>query len=265
LAERVLAAEGSPGNVVLDLDGCLYVADVAVDGARESLERLRYNGFTILFATNNSTKSTEVVADRIQSITGFEVAPESVITSAAAAATMLTPQDHPVLPIGEAGLVGTLVEAGVAVTEDPREARSVIVGLDRAITYDRIRRAAQAVLLGARFIGTNPDATFPTSSVPTPGAGALIAAVERASGTAPEFAGKPYEPMRRAVAAVLAPGPTWVVGDRAETDIAFGKLGGWRTVLVLTGLTADIGEVPSELRPDHVLASVAGLPGIIGV
>ena len=263
MAERVLAADGPPGNVVFDLDGCLYVDDIPVPGARQCLESLRDHGCTVLFATNNSTKTAEVVAERLRAITGFATSPGSVVTSVAAALTLLTGADHPVLPIGEAGLVGTLVEADVAVTDDPHAARTVIVGLDRAISYDRIRRAAQAVLLGARFIGTNPDATFPTATLPAPGAGAIIAAVERASGTAPEYAGKPFEPMRRAVEKLLAPGPTWVVGDRPETDVAFGRGAGWATVLVLTGVTATVNGLPDDLRPTRVITSVADLAEVV--
>jgi 4-nitrophenyl phosphatase len=249
--------------VVFDLDGCLYVGDEPVAGARETLERLRDGGFRLLFATNNSTKSAEVVADRLGVITGFTPDPAAVVTSADAAASMLREGDQPVMPIGEAGLVATLVASGIAVTEDPSEARTVMVGLDRAISYDRIRRASQAVILGARFIGTNPDATFPTSSIPTPGAGAIIAAVERAGGRAPEFAGKPYEPMRRAIESRLGEGPTWMVGDRPDTDIACGRLAGWKTVLVLTGVVADAAGLPPEATPHHVIASVASLPELL--
>lgn len=264
MARRVLAGGGEPGNVVFDLDGCLYVGDEPIAGARKTLQRLRSRGFRLLFATNNSTKTAEVVADRLEAITGFTTSPDTVITSADAATTMLQDGDQPVMPIGEAGLVGTLIAHGVSVTEEPSEARTVMVGLDRAISYDRIRRAAQAVILGARFIGTNPDATFPTNSVPVPGAGAIIAAVERAGGRPPEFAGKPFAPMRAAIERRLGGGPTWMVGDRPDTDIACGRLAGWKTVLVLTGVVGDADGLPPESTPDHVIPSVAALPAILG-
>lgn len=249
--------------MVFDLDGCLYVGDQPVPGARKTLERLRARGFRLLFATNNSTKTAEVVADQLGMIIGFTPPPEAVITSADAATAMLGEEDEPVMPIGEAGLVGTLVANGVSMTEEPSVARTVMVGLDRAISYDRIKRAAQAVILGARFIGTNPDATFPTDSVPVPGAGAIIAAVERAGGRSPEFAGKPFEPMRRAIEGRLGGGPTWMVGDRPDTDIACGRLAGWTTVLVLTGVVADAEGLAPELTPDHVIPSVATLPRVM--
>jgi len=170
-----------------------------------------------------------------------------------------------VLPIGEAGLVATLVDAGFEVTDTPELARSVVVGLDRAISYDRIRRASHAVMLGARFIGTNHDPTFPTAGVPDPGAGSIVAAVERAAGRPAEFAGKPHAPMRAAIEARLGPGPTWMVGDRPDTDVACGARAGWATVLVMTGVAPEPETLTGESRPDHVLATVAGLADLLGV
>jgi len=261
MAHRVLAGTPGPGNVILDLDGCLYVDDEAVPGARRALEVLMGAGLRLVFATNNSTKTATVVAERVEQIVGIPVDPAAVVTSAMAAASMLTDHDRPVLAIGERGLADTISAAGLALTDDPAAARAVVVGLDRGISYERLQRASHAVLLGARFIGTNPDATFPTRGVPDPGAGSIIAAVERAGGRAPEYAGKPHDPMRRCVEALLGSGPTWVVGDRAETDLAFGGTGGWTTVLVMTGVTRDASA--ADPQPNHVLDSVAGLASLI--
>ena len=63
----------------------------------------------------------------------------------------------------------------------------------------------------------------------------------------------------------LASGPVVMVGDRPETDLATGKAEGWTTVLALTGVTTDASEVPEVFRPDHVIDSIADLPGLLGV
>ena len=251
--------------MVLDLDGCVYVGAEAVPGAREALEAVAAAGCEVIFATNNSTKTREAVAERLREITGFGVGPDRIVTSARAAAGILTDADDPVLPIGESGLVAAIMDAGFQVTEDPDRARSVVVGLDRAISYDRIRRAAHAAILGARYIATNHDPTFPTSGVPAPGSGSIVAAVERASGRAAEFAGKPHPPMLAAIEAILGSGDTWMVGDRPDTDIACGNRAGWTTVLVRTGVAPDPDSLEGEQRPDHVLDTVAGLPGLLGL
>ena len=251
------------GNVVLDLDGCLYVGREPVPGTAEALWEMRRRGFQIVLATNNSTRTPEAVAGRVGEITGFPVSPDLVVTSGMAAGSMLSPEDQPVLVVGEAGLRLTLEAAGLRLTEDAAEAATVVVGLDRRFDYERLTKAMQAVLLGSRLVATNEDPTFPTDGVPVPGAGAIVAAVEGGSGAAAEYAGKPHPPMRRVISHRLGPGPTWVVGDRPETDLALGKAEGWTTVLVLTGVTGSPSAVPADLEPDHIIDSVADLPGLL--
>jgi len=64
-----------------------------------------------------------------------------------------------------------------------------VVGLDRRLTYDHLRIAAQALGRGARFVATNRDPTYPTESGPWPGGGAIVAALETATGRVAEVVG----------------------------------------------------------------------------
>ncbi len=248
------------GNVVCDLDGVVYLSDTAVPGAGAALSEIDRRGYRLLFATNAPIRTPEAVALHITSVSGYPAAPDQVVTSAMAAAEVLSPADAPVLVVGEAGLGVTLQRSGFSLTEDPREARAVVVGLDRRLTYDHLRIAAQALLGGARFIASNRDPTYPTEFGPWPGGGAIVAALEAATGRTAEVVGKPHPPMRDAIRRRLGSGPTWVVGDRPETDLALGRAEGWTTVLVLTGVVEDPAQVPEALRPDLVLATIAELP-----
>ena len=87
-------------------------------------------------------------------------------------------------------------------------------------TSTRCTARQSAILGGARLIGTNDDATYPTPDGPIPGGGALLAAVAKASGATPVVAGKPYEPMAALVHAEVGPlgAGSMMVGDRLETD-----------------------------------------------
>lgn len=249
--------------MVFDLDGCLYVGGEAIPGARAAVEALATASWRVIAATNNSTLDAASVSERIERITGIVIPADRIVTSGLAAVRLLSDADAPVLVVGEDGLRATLRAAGVELTEDPETARCVLVGLDRGIDYDRIRRAMAAILGGARFVATNRDATFPTGDVPEPGAGAIVAAVERATGVEPTYAGKPDEPMRLAIASTLGPGRTVMVGDRLDTDIALGRAAGWETILVMTGVTHDDHDIPEDLRPDHVVASIASVPATL--
>jgi len=260
-----VAGENVPvnGTVILDLDGVVYIGDTAIAGAGAALRSLHDAGLQLLFATNNSWRTRSEGASKIERLTGYPASPEQFISSSSAAGGMLRPNDGPVLFLGGPGIAEAIGECGLAVTEDPLTARSVIVGVDFGVDYAKLTAAMRAVGNGARFIGTNHDATFPTSDGLLPGAGAIVAAVSTAAGQEPELAGKPFEPMRARLRSMLGDGPVWMVGDRPDTDLAMAEIEGWRSVLVLTGVVSDPAEVCPA--PDAVLASIADLPDHVGI
>lgn len=55
-----------------------------------------------------------------------------------------------------------------------------------------------------------------------------------------------------------------MVGDRLDTDILFGKRGGLKTLLVMTGVSTshDLETASADTRPDYVLDSLADLMNI---
>ena len=174
-----------------------------------------------------------------------------VLTSAAAAATLVEPGER-VLVCGGPGIVEALTARGAVPVADG-DADAVMVGFDRGFDYERLRIAATAVRRGARLIGTNADPTYPTPEGLIPGGGSILAAVATASGVAPIVAGKPNEPMAALVRARLGPGGT-MVGDRHDTDGLLAHRLDYRFVLVLTGSTTVLD--PSEPPPDLVAADV---------
>jgi 4-nitrophenyl phosphatase len=232
-------------EVICDLDGVLYRGDTPVGGSPEALARLMGSGVGVTFVTNNSTKSPSETAAKISRITGVEVDGSTVVTSSMAAASMLGPSDAPALAVGEPGVTDALVQAGVELADNWRTARSVVVGMDWGITYEIIANASGAVRLGARFVATNNDPTFPTADRLLPGAGAVVAAIATASGQEPEVAGKPHQPIRDLLGA-RGIGDAWVIGDRLDTDIALASDNpNWRSILVMTGVTGagdDVGQ-----------------------
>ncbi len=255
---EVVADWGEIGNVVCDLDGVVYRGAHPIPGAGDALRALVERGVHVLFATNNSTRTPHQTARRIRELTAFAADPDQVVGSAEAAALHLAAGRPGTYVVGEEGIVAALAGRGVPQTDEDAEA--VVVGLDRDFTYEKLHKAAAFIRSGAAFVATNTDVTFPDQAGLHPGAGALVAAVEAASGVAPVVAGKPHAPMRRLIVERLRPGRTVVVGDRPETDLALARAAGWLGVLVLTGVVNDATEVPDAHRPDVVLDSIADLP-----
>ncbi|GMR01755.1 MAG: HAD-IIA family hydrolase [Acidimicrobiia bacterium] len=248
---------------MFDLDGVVYVGSVPVDGAASAMLELRDRGWQLLFATNNSSKTPTSVTEVLRDRAGISVDPSAVITSGMAAAVYLRNNGlESAYVLGSPQLKDTVETYGVAVVESSTP-DAVLVGLDRSLTYDKIDQAARAVRNGAAFVATNTDPTFPTSTGEVPGAGTIVAAVATASGSRFVTCGKPERPMIDLVSERIVTERVVMVGDRPETDTAFAIAAGWESVLTLTGVTATADDIPRHLVPNHVVASVAELPGIL--
>ena len=94
-----------------------------------------------------------------------------------------------------------------------------------------------------------------------PGAGALAALIEKASGVSPFVIGKPNPLMMRTALNYLDvhSEETMMIGDRMDTDIAAGVMSGLETILVLSGVTSREDIVRYPYRPTQVVDSVADI------
>jgi 4-nitrophenyl phosphatase len=225
--------------LILDMDGVLWRNDEAIGNLGLIFNRIAHNGWRVIFATNNATRTTHQYADLLASFS-VKAKASQVITSATAVTDYLLnnfPGGGGVYIVGEHGVIKDCEEKGYYLSEDGVVA--VIVGFDRSLTYEKLMKATLLIRKGIPFIGTNPDLTFPTPQGLIPGAGSIIAAVSAATGVTPIIVGKP-EPLMYRIALErldLTPGEVLVVGDRLETDIACAQVMGCRTALVLSGVT----------------------------
>lgn len=247
--------------LIVDMDGVLYRGETAIPGAAEFLGWLEGRGFPYLLVTNNSTLDPEAYEAKLARM-GIAVPASRIVTSAMATAEYLARNLHArarVYMIGESGLERALRERGFILTGDAPDA--VVVGMDRAVNYDKLRTATLAIRAGARFIATNPDRTLPTEAGLVPGAGAIVAAVAAATDRTPIVIGKPEPPLLElAIDRLGRPRQrTAALGDRLETDIAGAKRLGLAAILVLSGVTPEPPPPESEVQPDWVFPSVREL------
>ncbi len=244
-------------GVVLDIDGVCVTGKTAIPGAAEAVTRLRDAGTALLFATNNSTRTPEQVAAMLTEAGISAQAPE-VLTSSEAAAALLAPGTRCYV-VGMDGLREPLAARGCVLTTDPFAAEACVVGMDTSLVFSVLADAALAIGAGARFIGTNPDTSFPTERGPVPGNGALLAALRTTTGVEPEVAGKPHAALFDAAAARLPDGPRLMVGDRLDTDVAGAAAQGWDTALVLSGVSSAADAEASPVTPTYLAADLAAL------
>ncbi|PIE31635.1 MAG: HAD family hydrolase [Ilumatobacter coccineus] len=232
---------GSPDIVLCDLDGVVWLAHTPIAGAPEAIARLRDEGITVVFVTNNSGPT---IAQHEAALAKIGIPAEGAVVSSALAGAFLVNPGERVLTVGGPGVVEAVTARG-AIPVDPRdepgEVDAVVVGLRRDFDYSMMDRAASAIRAGARYVATNSDATYPTPTGAQPGAGSLVAAVTTASGTEPIFGGKPHTPIGRVVQELV--GERWdldrvvVIGDRVSTDGDFARALGCRYGLVRSGVT----------------------------
>jgi HAD superfamily hydrolase (TIGR01450 family) len=245
---------------VVDLDGVIWLSSDPIPGAADAVRRLRASGRRLVFFTNNSFSLRREMLAKFAAH-GIDCAPEELMSSSQVAASLLQPGER-ALVLGGAGIVEALQAAGVevvAMADAERGPRpdAVVVGLDLDVQIQRLTVASRTVAAGARFIGTNDDATFPTPDGPLPGGGAILAAVAYASGCKPVIAGKPYEPAAALIRATLG-SIAVVVGDRPETDGGLAQRLGARFALVRSGVTPPGVEV-HDPHPDFDALDLAAL------
>jgi 4-nitrophenyl phosphatase len=260
--------------VIFDLDGVLYRGERALPGAVDVVARLRKSGKRVLYATNNSTRTRQEYVERLRGF-GFPCDIDDVITSAWATARYLVnkglrPRDP--LVVGMAGLRTELKDVGLLQHEHavphPFTAASgepadiVIVGLHQAVTYDDLAEAQRALVAGAPFIAANKDIAYPVEGRLLPGAGAIVAALETATGRVAVCVGKPepfmfQEALRRAGA---SGDEAVVVGDSLQTDVLAAHRVGAIGILITTGVTSEAAASSGDgIHADGVIASLQDL------
>jgi 4-nitrophenyl phosphatase len=228
--------------VILDMDGVLWHGDTPLPGMADLLHFLRGRRIGFLLVTNNSSLTPESYSQKIGRL-GAEVVPDEIITSAVATGDYLKTTARPgerVFVIGEDGLKQAIQKAGLRIASvDDLQADYVVCGMDRDLNWIKLANATINLRRGARFIGTNPDLTFPTEEGIAHGNGAILAALTAASGKKPVIIGKPFPYLFQQSIRRLGVPKTRiaVIGDRLETDILGAKRAGLKSILVLTGVT----------------------------
>ncbi|PBB06291.1 TIGR01457 family HAD-type hydrolase [Salimicrobium humidisoli] len=236
-------------GLLLDLDGTMYRGNEVIQEAPFFVEECRKRGIPYVFLTNNSSKQPVQVADKLNGM-GIHALPEQVYTSSMAAAAYIQRKfsEPNVFMIGEEGLESALLAGGATLTEE--NADVVVVGIDRELSYDKLRKAALNIQNGAAFVSTNKDRAIPTEEGMLPGNGAVTEAIALTAGISPVYVGKPEALIVEEALEVLGVSKeeALLVGDNYETDISAGIYAGVDTLMVETGATSfeDLNEVESQ-------------------
>jgi NagD protein len=245
-------------GLLIDMDGVVYAGDSLIPGADLFISRLLKENIPFMFMTNQRTR---VDAARKLDKLGIKVKEDHVYTSAMATGKFLASQipGGTAYVLGEGGLLSSLHENGIAlVNTDPD---FVVLGEGRNFTLEMVQRAVDMILAGAKFVITNRDPSPKKKGWDNLGIAATSAMIEEATGIKAFVVGKPSPVMMRSArkALGLETAETTIIGDTMGTDIRGGVQMGYKTILVLTGMTKKEDLPRYAFKPDLVVASAGDI------
>lgn len=250
-------------NVILDLDGCVWVGPTTTPRAPEAIAALREAGRRLTFVTNDGRRSPEEYVRKLCSL-GCTAAVEEIVSVGAALQHRLAElRPTGTFVIGSPAVFRHVSDAGQRILNGTPMAESaelvVVVGHDE-LTYGELRTATRAVLGGAEMLAGARDATFPGDGGLCPGDGAILAALEYATGATAATVGKPDPQMFVTALDRMGPGRTLVVGDRLDADLRGATAAGLDGAIVLTGVTTrEDAEAAVDPAPVAIASDLATL------
>jgi HAD superfamily hydrolase (TIGR01450 family) len=253
-------------GLLVDLDGVVWIGREPVPGSAEALRGLIEGGKPIVFVTNNPGRAASTYVERLHEA-GVPAEKGSVVTAGMVTATLAAERAGAgagCFAIGAPAFKETVAAAGLELLdgEAGREARAVLVSGHRDFDYEELLIATLALQRGAMLFATSRDPTLPMPGGPWPGTGAILAAVETATGAVAEIGGKPERHLfELARERIPGAGRVAMVGDRISSDIEGGRRAGLETILVLTGASTREEAEGAERPPDHVVDDLRALVG----
>ena len=228
---------------LLDMDGTIYLENDLIDGAADFINWLRDTGKDYVFLTNNSSKSADAYLEKLKRL-NIPADRSNMFTSGQAACIFLNDlkPNAKLYVVGTESLKAELRANGFVVAEGPdADVDFLLVGYDTELTYQKLVDACELLTREENpvpFYATNPDWVCPAQKGKyLPDCHTMCDMLERATGKAPFYIGKPRKEM--ALGAIKFkggdPAKTALVGDRLYTDVACGVNAGIASVFVLSG------------------------------
>jgi len=247
-------------GLLIDMDGVIYGGDILIPGADTFITRLLNENIPFTFMTNNSQRTPLEAVRKLRKL-GIEVTENHIYTSAMATAKFLASQvpKGTAYVLGEGGLISSLHDHGITLVDT--EPDFVVLGEGRNFTLEMVQRAVDMILAGAKFITTNRDPSPKKKGWNNLGIAATTAMIEEATGIKAFVVGKPGPVMMRSSRKHigLETADTTVIGDTMDTDIQGGVQMGYRTILVLSGISKNEELKKYAFKPDLVVNSVSDI------
>jgi HAD superfamily hydrolase (TIGR01458 family) len=254
---------GAIRDVLLDLDGVMYVGDQPIAGAAAAVAALQDAGLGLRFVTNTTERSrAQTIAKLVRM--GLDPADEEVVTPAALARRHCLDAGYRTVALIMNDDVKVDFHDLEQVSEGPD---AVIMGdLGSAFGFEILNRAFRMVMDGAELVALQKNRFWLAEGGLSLDAGPFVAAIEYATGRKATVVGKPSKSFFELVLEGLGsePGRAAMVGDDVETDVGGAMRAGLAGILVRTGKYRQDFVASSGITPTATVDSIADVPALIG-
>ncbi|MBQ9070310.1 MAG: HAD-IIA family hydrolase [Clostridia bacterium] len=249
---------------LLDMDGTIYLDNDLFDGTLDFLDKVREKGGKYLFVTNNSSKSVDAYVNKLNKL-GIKADESNFLTSTDATILYLE-ANYPgkkFYAMGTESFIKQLSDAKINIVTDVEDdIFGIVISNDNELTFKKLDDICKLLTKGvSAYIATNPDWVCPTSFGYVPDCGSFAWMIEKATGKAPHFIGKPRPEMLTLAMEKYgySKEESLMVGDRVYTDIAAGYNAGIDTVFVLSGEGTMEDAENTDTKPTYIMKNIREL------
>ena len=220
--------------IATDLDGTIYKGQTLIDGVKEGLLEIINEGIEIYYTTNNSSQTPSEIKDKLKNLLNLNIDISKIITPLVIFENMFSDNKLNVFIYGSENLDKYIKNLNMNVTS-LENAELILIGRKEENNYSEINEIINNVSLGKNILSLNKDLTFPTEFGEKAGNGAVVKIIEDELSINIPTLGKSgnhyssYFIQNRITV-------NFVIGDRVDTDIIFGKNLNAKTFLVSSGI-----------------------------
>ena len=220
--------------IATDLDGTIYKGQTLIDGVKEGLLEIINEGIEIYYTTNNSSQTPSEIKNKLKNLLNLNIDISKIITPLVIFENMFSDNKLNVFIYGSENLVKYIKNLNMNVTS-LENAELILIGRKEENNYSEINEIINNVSLGKNILSLNKDLTFPTEFGEKAGNGAVVKIIEdELSINIPTLdkSGNHYSSYFIQNRITV----NFVIGDRVDTDIIFGKNLNAKTFLVSSGI-----------------------------
>jgi len=220
--------------IATDLDGTIFKGQTLIDGVKEGLLKIINEDIEIYYTTNNSSQTPSEIKDKLEYLLQLNIDISKIITPLVIFQNLYSNNKSNIFIYGSDNLKNYIKNLNINVTS-LENSELVLIGRKEENNFSEINEIIKKVSLGKNILSLNKDLTFPTEFGEKPGNGAVVKIIEdELSINIPTLgkSGDHYSSYFIQNKITV----NYVIGDRVDTDIIFGKNLNAKTFLVSSGI-----------------------------